>query len=224
MDIMKDCFTNVFLEKLRQMGYAVDDCNGSKAIFKGETPYQTYLCSFKNDFSFSFDKRCSEEIKSEIFMLNRMCKRFITPYKEYAAAEPFTACDQKNVRKLCEYKNIVLAAQLMGKGELHFVTWQYSYDRTAVGQGHYFGANYEAAQEDFAIRSGLIKESNVLSKKQAKIVEDACVYRSENDGDMSYDYSRLLDSTIEKLRESTSEHDTSTAEKRIISKWRDDAR
>ena len=228
MDIMKDCFTNAFIEKLRKMGYEAHENNESIAyIYKGEAPGRTYLCTFRNDFNLAFDKQCTREIQDEVCMLSRLRDRFAAPYKEYAAAEPFTICTQKSVRKFLDYNNIVLAAQLMSNNELHFITWDYSYNRTGVTMGHYFGTNYEAAQEDFTVRSGLIQSRNVLTKEQAKIIENACVYRYENDGNMDYNYSRLLNDTIEKLRESENEHDgMPAAEKRIISthKNRDDAR
>jgi len=171
------------------------------------------LC-YPNDYNQSIDGKIVA-IKADM----------AAPYKEYAAAEPFTACDQKNVRKFLDYKNVVLAAQLMGNGELHFVTWEYSYNRAAVGQGHYFGTNYEAAREDFAIRSGLIRESNVLTKKQVNAIKSACEYRYENDEDLTYDAGRLLQDTIEHLNESINEReDRPGAEKRVISKHRNDAR
>lgn len=224
MDIMRDCFANAFVDKLRKMGYEAHENNESIAyIYKG----RTHLCTFRNDFNLVFSKQSPRDIQDEVCMLSRLRDRFAEPYKQYAAAEPFTVCSQENVRKFLDYKTVVLAAQLMSNNELHFITWDYSYNRTGVTMGHYFGTNYEAAQEDFAVRSGLIHPNNVLTKEQAKIIEDACVYRSENDGDMDYKYSRRLNDTIEQLKESQSEHEgLPAAEKRIISKQksRDDAR
>jgi len=45
--------------------------------------------------------------------------------------------DVAEFRLLSECNKIVLAARDDGDRGLHFVTWEYSYDRKDVGAGHY---------------------------------------------------------------------------------------
>lgn len=75
--------------------------------------------------------------------------------------------DNEKYRKLSEYGRIVLAARDDGDYGLHFVTWEYSYDRKGVGQGHYT-TDYEGAKKDFATRSGLIQEKILFQPDQLK--------------------------------------------------------
>ena len=68
-------------------------------------------------------------------------------------------------RKLTEFDGTVLAGQQTGYG-VHFVTWDWTFDRTGLNQGNYFQENYEGAKEDFAVRSGLISKTRLFTPEQ----------------------------------------------------------
>jgi hypothetical protein len=106
--------------------------------------------------------------------------------------------DNEKYRKLSEYGRIVLAARDDGDYGLHFVTWEYSYDRKGVGQGHYT-TDYEGAKKDFATRSGLIQEKILFQPDQLKQIYSALLFQGQNDDELTYDKEKELHAVIEKL-------------------------
>ena len=64
-------------------------------------------------------------------------------------------------RSLADFNGVVLAGHPSRLG-VQFVTWDWDYGRTGVSQGHYMSNNYEAAKKDFAVRSGLVREQQIL--------------------------------------------------------------
>ena len=100
--------------------------------------------------------------------------------REYVTAVenslPLMATDLRDgFRKIADYGGIVLAGcECPEKGYGYkFVTWQYTYDRTAVTLGHYYDSYYphdtnafEKAKQDFAVRSGLVDENLILKPDQ----------------------------------------------------------
>nr|WP_326184153.1 hypothetical protein [uncultured Oscillibacter sp.] len=61
----------------------------------------------------------------------------------------------ENYKLLADFNGAVLAGHPTGYG-VQFVTWEWSYGRTGLWQGHYYNNDYKAAKQDFAIRAGLI--------------------------------------------------------------------
>lgn len=49
---------------------------------------------------------------------------------------------------------------------VQFVTWGWDQDRKGVHQGNYFDEDYEAAKQDFAIRSHLIPKDALFDEDQ----------------------------------------------------------
>ena len=47
-----------------------------------------------------------------------------------------------------------------------FVTWIWDYNRQGISHGHYYEGNYQAAKQDFAVRSGLISRAQLFSPEQ----------------------------------------------------------
>ena len=68
-------------------------------------------------------------------------------------------------RILADFGNAVLAGHPTKYG-VQFITWEWSYDRTGVGQGHYHEQNYAGAKQDFAVRAGLIDRDELFSPEQ----------------------------------------------------------
>jgi hypothetical protein len=104
-------------------------------------------------------------------------------------------------RALAEFNGVILAARDdtdSGRG-LHFATWKYDYNRTGLEYGHYT-EDYNAAKEDFALRSGFIPEEKLLTQEQVSDIKAALEYRMANDGSLTYEAEYALHLTVERLR------------------------
>ena len=91
---------------------------------------------------------------------------------------------------LADFNGTVLAG-VQSKHGVHFVTWDWDYDRTGVVHGHYFMENYDEAKQDFAIRSGLIHKEHFFSTEQ--LIE---IYRCCTDS-VNEDFFELTDKQVE---------------------------
>ena len=100
-------------------------------------------------------------------------------------------------RSLAEFNNVVLAAHQTKYG-MEFVTWEWVQDHTALWQGHYM-SSYEAAKKDFAVRSGLIPQSQLFGEEQmAEIYR--CIHETlKSDYPMTYEREKLLKEITEKI-------------------------
>ena len=87
---------------------------------------------------------------------------------EAAKTVPFE--NLSNYRVLMEYNNVMLAARddTGGNRGLHFVTWEYDYNRNGLNHGHYT-EDYDSAKADFAVRAGLIETDMVVTPEKAAL-------------------------------------------------------
>lgn len=129
----------------------------------------------------------------------------------YRDARPLKADGVEGFRIISEYGDVVLAARMNKYDEVRFVTWDYSYDHTGVTMGHYFETNYEGAKKDFAIRAGLIPQSQVFAEEELKILYAACVFLGEHGGEMTFSEEKKLMELVEKLEDSLPEQMTEAA-------------
>jgi hypothetical protein len=105
-----------------------------------------------------------------------------------------------NFRLLAEYNGVVLAARddtEHGHG-LHFVTWEYNYERTGMHQGHYT-EDYGYAKEDFAVRSGLVSAYKIIAPEQAAEIKASVAYRIEKDESLTLAGEDMLKDVAKKL-------------------------
>ncbi|MDF2923894.1 MAG: hypothetical protein K0R57_2808 [Paenibacillaceae bacterium] len=85
-------------------------------------------------------------------------------------------------RKLLEYNGFVLAGRYDGDGQLTFVNWQYTYDKSAVSLGHYFHKNaYSAAKADFLFRSGLADRFTSFRPDELSVIRETLLFRGIHD-------------------------------------------
>lgn len=125
--------------------------------------------------------------------------------------------DLSEFRVLAEYNNIMMAARddtVYGRG-LHFVTWQYNYNRTGLDHGHYT-ENYNAVKEDFAERSGLIPSVKLFTQEQAAEIKAAIDYRINYDGDITYSTEDALKSIAARLNAAYPEKDANNNEEQAV--------
>ena len=93
-------------------------------------------------------------------------------YMRQIEAAPKLTADglEGDYRLLSEFNGTVLAGHPTQYG-VQFVTWDRTYNQTGLWQGHFIGpgcgtADYTAAKQDFAVRSGLIPASAIFTPDQ----------------------------------------------------------
>ena len=85
----------------------------------------------------------------------------------------------ENFRLLSEFNDVVLAARNDGMRGLHFVTWDYSNDRTSLMHGHYT-TSFAGALEDYASRAGMVKKEQIIDPANAPMLYRALQTVSNN--------------------------------------------
>nr|WP_325180346.1 hypothetical protein [uncultured Oscillibacter sp.] len=99
---------------------------------------------------------------------------------------------------LAEFNGTVLAGHMTQYGA-QFVTWEWVHNKTALWQGHYYGARgdsggYQAAKRDFSVRSGLIPSSALFAPEQLTEIY-RCIHETlENTAPIPDDRRKLLES------------------------------
>lgn len=67
-------------------------------------------------------------------------------------------------RLLSQVEDIVLLGKLSKTHKLEFSTWIYQQKSEALYSRHFWGDDYEKAKDDFAVRSGLMSEEELIHK------------------------------------------------------------
>lgn len=99
---------------------------------------------------------------------------------------------------LADFNGAVLAGHPTEYG-VQFVTWEWSYGRTGLWQGHYYNNDYRTAKQDFAIRAGLIQRNQLFSDEQLSEVY-RCIHETlENDYPITAERCKLLKDTAEQI-------------------------
>lgn len=103
-------------------------------------------------------------------------------------------------RALAEFNNVILAGHQTSYG-MEFVTWEWVQDHTSLWQGHYYGDDLEAAQKDFAARSGLISPERLFSDEQLAVIYDAAQNMTTLDLTSNQKQSELLEQVMDQIEE-----------------------
>ena len=74
---------------------------------------------------------------------------------------------------LADFNGYVLGG-MESKHGVQFTTWQWTYDNDGLTLGHYFGNDYAAAKQDFALRSGLVLEEKRFTPEQLIEIYRCC--------------------------------------------------
>ena len=96
-------------------------------------------------------------------------------------------------RVLADFNGTVLAGHPTQYG-VHFVTWDWNFDRTGLNYGRYFQENYSGAKQDFATRSGLIQKEQLFSPEQLTEIFRCCA------DSVDEDFFELTDTQEEMIR------------------------
>lgn len=82
--------------------------------------------------------------------------------------------------QLADFGGAVMAGRQRGNGfGYQFVTWIWDYGRTGLSHGHYYEGDYNAAKQDFAVRSGLISKAQLFSEEELTELYRATGYQLE---------------------------------------------
>lgn len=103
-------------------------------------------------------------------------------------------------RKLADFNGCVLGGMESQYG-VQFTTWQWTYERTGLTLGHYYGNDYVAAKQDFAIRSGLVNKQRIFSKEQLTEMYRCIADMLEAGLDLSYEREKAIEGINKQIRE-----------------------
>lgn len=110
----------------------------------------------------------------------------------------------ENYKLLAEFNGAVLAGH-PGRYGVEFATWEWSYGRTGLWQGHYYdpgsGPNgYLSAKQDFCVRSGLMDQNRLFTNEQLAEVY-RCVHETlESVYPITPERLKLLEGVAEQVR------------------------
>lgn len=110
----------------------------------------------------------------------------------------------ENYKLLAEFNGAVLAGH-PGRYGVEFVTWEWSYGRTGLWQGHYYdpgsGPNgYLYAKQDFCVRSGLMDQHRLFTNEQLAEVYRCVSETLETAYPITPERLRLLEGVAEQIR------------------------
>lgn len=102
--------------------------------------------------------------------------------------------------QLADFGGAVLAGRQRGNGfGYQFVTWIWDYGRTGLSHGHYYEGDYNAAKQDFAVRSGLISKAQLFSEEELTELYRATGYQLENDPEIHREQFEALQAVRAKI-------------------------
>ena len=99
-------------------------------------------------------------------------------------------------RILADFGDAVLAGHPTERG-VQFVTWEWDWDRKGVHQGNYFYEDYEAAKQDFTVRSGLVQKDALFEAEQLAEFYHALKFVLEQDENLSFGRDQALAELME---------------------------
>ena len=101
-------------------------------------------------------------------------------------------------RVLADFGDAVLAGHPTERG-VQFVTWEWDWDREGVYQGNYFYEDYEAAKQDFTVRSGLVQKDALFETEQLAEFYHALKFVREREENLSFGRDQELAELMEQV-------------------------
>ena len=201
----KSVFDNMltaFKQRMAYQEYQVVDVTGDDFLFAVE---KDGIQLFRADKDGDIYYQRQPEREQEQRQLHHLFLDMQEVYELYDKAKPLAFPDLEDFRLISEMGKAVLAANMSSNGEIRFVTWEYTHDRSGVMWGHYYETNFEAAKKDFAIRAELVSEDELFNKKEMISIYAASIYRRNNDLDMNCEEESQLDDVITKVQNNLSD-------------------
>lgn len=137
--------------------------------------------------------------RSEIERLLNIIDNLKEQESNYTKASALETEGMQKYKIVAEYNNAILAATKtsildfnMQKIERYeYVTGQKDLNGNGVHTGNYYGEDYEAAKEDFALRAGLIKRDKLFTEKEMIIIYSGLVKLQDIDG--KFDQAKIIE-------------------------------
>ena len=147
--------------------------------------------------------------KSEVSPLSQIVREIYGYCAAYDKSAPLKAEGLSGkYRCLSEFNGTVLAAKYNEEYGFEFVTWDRTIDGKAVCQGKYF-EDYDAAKENFAVRSGLIDENKLFDTDELEWLGKCVKFTVRHNGDLKFDDCEFLEKLNEKISENIPEQQPS---------------
>ena len=103
---------------------------------------------------------------------------------------------------LDQVRYIVLAGhEREGGYGVEFITWERIQNGTELWQGHYYGNDYAAAKQDFAVRSGLLPPELLFTQEQLAVIFDAAQNMTTLGLVSNPEQEKLLEQIMEQVEE-----------------------
>ena len=118
----------------------------------------------------------------------------VREYMELMKTAPFIKASSLYApyRQLADFNGYVLGGMESKRGA-QFTTWQWTYDHDGLTLGHYFGNDYAAAKQDFALRSGLMPEEKQFTAEQLIEIYRCCADTLSHDYELSSEPEKRID-------------------------------
>lgn len=108
-------------------------------------------------------------------------------------ASPLNASSLSEPYKLlADFNGYVLGGMESNRG-VQFTTWQWTYDHDGLTLGHYFGNDYAAAKQDFALRSGLMPEEKQFTPEQLIEIYRCCADTMTSGISLTFEQEKRID-------------------------------
>ncbi|MHB8064911.1 MAG: hypothetical protein ACYDG2_20195 [Ruminiclostridium sp.] len=149
--------------------------------------------------------------RSEVDTILTLINNLQEQEENYLNAPQMKTKGFEKYKLLAEYNNVIFAAcevtsldLTMHKVQsLNYVTWEKDRDASDNGvcTGHYFDDHYEAAKEDFAARSGLVRKDKIFSETEMVAVYAGLVKLDSIDESIKNKISNLIPDIEDKIYE-----------------------
>ncbi len=124
----------------------------------------------------------------------------VSEYMRLMEEAPVLKADglDEHYKLLADYNGTVLVGHPTSFG-VQFITRDWCYGHAAVTQGHQMAGNYEAAKQDFAVRSGLIDKRMLFSQDQLTEIYRCIQDTLDHQYDITFDQENMLKDTQEQI-------------------------
>lgn len=144
--------------------------------------------------------------KSEVSPLSQIVREIYDYCAAYEKATPLIADGlSEKYRCLAEFNQTVLAAKYSDEYGFEFVTWDRTFDGNSLWQGNYY-SDYDAAKENFAVRSGLVDKDKIFSTEELEQLDKCVKFTVRHNGDLKFDDCEFLEKLNEKISENIPEN------------------
>ncbi len=199
--------------KLRMMGYGATSVNTSGK----EGNWDTEKICVTKDGRDLCDINCIEGTityhnasdQEEIYLIRNLINDLQEQERIFARADPMQVEELKHYKVLAEYNNVILAAcesesvnsSMYRVNIYQYVTWEKDNVGLGVHSGNYFSDNYTGAKENFAVRSGILRKSKLLSETEMMAIYSGIVKLEdiENTNDGNYKIFKQIKEKIQDI-------------------------